>query len=64
MALVQNTRIKTTDLVKVTLEYGDQPVKLTLDLKDGKQHTFTADEHRTKTALLLDAKILQEKLGL
>ncbi len=64
MSLIQRTQIKTGDLAKVTLEYGQAPVKLTVELKNGNQHIFTADEERAKIALLVDAKVLQERLGL
>lgn len=63
MSLIQRTQIKTGHLDKITLEYGNQPVKLTVQLKDGQQHVFTAEEERAKVSLMLDAKVLQEKLG-
>jgi len=64
MVLIQKTQIKVEHLSKITLEYGDQPVKLTLNFKDGTKEIFSADEQAAKVSLMLDAKVLQEKFGL
>lgn len=64
MVMIQKTRVKSENISKITLEYGDQPVKLTLIFKDGTKQIFTADEQAAKVSLMLDAKVLQEKFGL
>jgi len=64
MILIQEALIDVADVANFTLECGDRPVKLTIALKDGKKRIFTAEEEISKRTLLLDTRILHQKLGL